>query len=252
MFAPGARAGEQTPEIALERALAEKLGAPSSAPGGMRQDFCGTGHSEPFRPTMLRALGRLRSRYLRHGRSLTTAGLKWDSLETFSTRSTRVEARFLWDLSRCSFRLDRSTRNGPREHFPDPERSGRLRLPPGRIALSDQPWVGRAGASIRLFLDENGNDAHDRGEPLLPGGAIQFDRASPIKLQEPGLLRASELIAYQRYTGVIDPASLKNQLWIPKFSSFSFIADPNRYKPIDVPFVVGGTKRWHCRASGRR
>jgi hypothetical protein len=167
--------------------------------------------------------------------------LEFGFTRDFVTGSNQLEARFLWDIS--SVRSASSVHRQPGGTTVTQSLSGAIGYDSRRahLAMSEQPWVGRAGASIQLFLDENGNDVRDRGEPLLPGGTVRLDRASPLKLTRPGVLRASELVAYQRYTAVIDPASLKNPLWIPKFASFSFIADPNRYKSIDVPFVVGGT-----------
>lgn len=63
-----------------------------------------------------------------------------------------------------------------------------------------------------------------RASRSSPGRACGFDRAAAIGRKRAGVLRVSELVAYERYTGVIDPASLKNPLWIPRFSSFSFVA----------------------------
>jgi len=39
---------------------------------------------------------------------------------------------------------------------------------------------------------------------------------------------------------VVDVSGVRNPLWMPKNPVFTFIADPNRYKAIDVPFFVAG------------
>ena len=95
----------------------------------------------------------------------------------FATGSNRLEASFLWDLS--SVRSASSVHRQQGGTTVTQSLSGAIGYAShrARVAQGEQPWVGRAGASIQLFLDENGNDVRDRGEPLLPGGTVQFDRA---------------------------------------------------------------------------
>jgi len=93
---------------------------------------------------------------------------------------------------------------------------------------------------IRFFLDRNANGRFDAGEEPVSGATIRLDRPVNLEPAGPGVVRAIDLPAYQRFAASVDVSGVRNPLWIPKFQLFAFIADPNRYKAIDVPFFVGG------------
>lgn len=158
----------------------------------------------------------------------------------FVTGSHLLDVRFLLDGS--SLRASTTLQNAPLSETVEQTVSGAVSVDPhlGHVSLSDRQWVGRAGASIRLFLDENGNGALDPGEELLPGGSLDFDEAVLAQSSRPGVIRVADLQPYHRYVASVDVTSIQNPLWIPRFPSFSFVADPNRYTTIDVPFYAGG------------
>ncbi|HUH11572.1 MAG TPA: carboxypeptidase-like regulatory domain-containing protein, partial [Longimicrobiales bacterium] len=104
----------------------------------------------------------------------------------------------------------------------------------------DRARVGGAGARIRLFLDSDGNGRLDAGEEILPGQAVHIHQSLRGFVDDYGVYRTGDLIAYQRYSVDIDPNALGNPLWVPQYDSFSFIAEPNVIRDIDVPFYVAG------------
>jgi hypothetical protein len=100
--------------------------------------------------------------------------------------------------------------------------------------------VGNGAANIRIFVDANGNDLYDEGEVVVPGVRISIPSATTNYRDQGGMIQAYNLRAYERYNLTIDKNSFKNPMWIPKYEEFSFIADPNVFKQIDVPCYVGG------------
>jgi hypothetical protein len=110
----------------------------------------------------------------------------------------------------------------------------------GRIDVSARDQIGRAGATFRMYFDENADGAFTPGEPVIPGGAVRFRESASVRATRGGLLRAEDLVAYRRYTVHVDPSQLPNPLWLPQFDSFSFVSEPNSFKIIDIPFYAGG------------
>ena len=110
----------------------------------------------------------------------------------------------------------------------------------GDLVFDDRSWVGQAAASVRMFLDYNGNDTFNAGERVIKEGDVRFERATATRTTEAGVMRASNLLAYNRYNMYIDESTIKNPLWTPKVDTFSVVAAPNRFKPVDIPFYVGG------------
>ena len=110
----------------------------------------------------------------------------------------------------------------------------------GRVAFDDQSWVGGSAASVRFFIDGNGNDQYDEGERVIKNGRVRFGRSAATHTSERGVTRAYDLRAYSRYNLDVRERTIRNPLWVPKADRFSFIAEPNAFTSIDVPFYVGG------------
>ncbi len=106
--------------------------------------------------------------------------------------------------------------------------------------FTDLGWVGHSAASMRMFVDENGNNKYDKGEEVIKDGQITLRQAVATETSQGGIIRDWNLLPYTRYSADVNLASINNPLWIPKEKSFSFITDPNSYKRIDIPFYVGG------------
>jgi hypothetical protein len=103
-----------------------------------------------------------------------------------------------------------------------------------------KPWDGMTGAAFRLFLDANGNGICDDQETPVEGCTVRLAEATASQKSRAGIVTLWDLIPYQRYKAEITNVAIENNLWVPKQKTFSFIADPNTLKIIDVPFVAVG------------
>jgi hypothetical protein len=113
--------------------------------------------------------------------------------------------------------------------------------PAGKTVIpSNRDQVTRSGASVRLFVDKNENGIYDEGEEVVPAKAIRLDRSANILLGSDGILRITQLQSYWKYRLDIDIASLPNPNLAPKLKSFSFVAEPNRFRQIDIPLYQTG------------
>ena len=99
---------------------------------------------------------------------------------------------------------------------------------------------GKSAAIINCFIDENGNMKYDTGEKNIKGIKLQLNNLSRISYEPDGKIVVSELIPYSGYLGKLLDSKYENPLLVPMFKEFSFIADPNKYKKIDIPFYYAG------------
>lgn len=116
---------------------------------------------------------------------------------------------------------------------------------PERIVLDNRDQVGRAGASVILFVDNNNSGTFDPGDEIIPHNAIRLDRAAKTSLGSDGILRISQLQSYFRYNLEVNRNALPNPTLVPGIEQFSFVTDPNRFKRIEIPFyrtgIIDGT-----------
>lgn len=109
-----------------------------------------------------------------------------------------------------------------------------------QFLMTELGWVGNSATTFRSFVDENGNGKYDKGEEIIKDAPVTLRQASYSQQYSNGLVRDWNLLPYTRYSADVQTSVVRNPLWIPEFTSFSFVTDPNIYKPIDVPFYVGG------------
>ncbi|TVR43426.1 MAG: hypothetical protein EA394_01170 [Bacteroidia bacterium] len=116
---------------------------------------------------------------------------------------------------------------------------------PDRVVASNRNQVGRSGASVILFVDNNNSGTFDEGDEIIPYRAIRLDRSAQIFVGRDGIVRINQLQSYFRYNMEVVRQALPNPLLAPGKDNFSFVADPNRYKRIEIPFyrtgVIDGT-----------
>jgi hypothetical protein len=108
------------------------------------------------------------------------------------------------------------------------------------VIPSNRDQITRSGVTVRLFIDKNENERYDEGEEIVPAKAVRLDRSANILLGSDGLLRITQLQSYWKYRIDIDIAALPNPNLAPKLKSFSFIAEPNRFRAIDIPLYQTG------------
>jgi len=120
--------------------------------------------------------------------------------------------------------------------------TGSLALDAGhkQVVPSNRNQVGQSAASIRMFVDANENGHFDAGEEIVPARAVRLDQGATIHLGKDSIQRISQIQSYWRYNAEIVQSALPNPMLAPLFTEFSFEADPNRYKPIDIPLYRTG------------
>ncbi len=112
----------------------------------------------------------------------------------------------------------------------------------GDILISNPSSVNSMGdgaANIRLFLDKNQNGEYDKDEKIIEGVGVSVPNGSVDYRSASKNVQVYNLTPYYRYNVKIDETSIKNPLWTPTITEFSFIADPNTYKQIDIPCYAG-------------
>lgn len=110
----------------------------------------------------------------------------------------------------------------------------------GVIVPTNRDQVGRSGVTIRMFVDENSNGEFDKGEVLVPSKSIRLDQSASILIGSDGMLRITQLQSYWTYRLSVDLNSLPDPNLMPLKKKFSFVADPNRFKLIDIPLYRTG------------
>ncbi|WP_233553705.1 hypothetical protein [Algoriphagus lacus] len=120
--------------------------------------------------------------------------------------------------------------------------SGSLAYDPAgnSVIPSNRDQITRSGATVRLFIDANENGIYDTGEEVVPAKAVRLDRSANILIGSDGILRITQLQSYWKYRLDIDVAALPNPNLAPKLKSFSFVAEPNRFREIDIPLYQTG------------
>ncbi len=111
---------------------------------------------------------------------------------------------------------------------------------PGRVLPNNRNQVGRAGASVILFVDNNNSGKYDEGDDIIPHRAIRLDRSAQISVSPDGVIHISQLQSYFRYNMDVVRSALPNPMLAPGIDNFSFVADPNRFKRIEIPFYRTG------------
>ena len=110
-----------------------------------------------------------------------------------------------------------------------------------KFNLTNRDQVGRAAASVLLYVDLNNSGKYDKGDERLPYKAIKLDQSSNMKVGKDGVLRITALQAYHKYKVSVQRNAVPNPTLVPLISELSFISDPNQFKKMEIPFYRGGT-----------
>lgn len=110
----------------------------------------------------------------------------------------------------------------------------------GKLLTSNREQVSQSGVSIRMFVDQNDNGSFDSGEEIIPAKAVRLDKSANMLLGSDGILRITQLQSYWMYKLEVVLNDLPDPTLSPKEKIFGFIADPNRFKSIDIPLYRTG------------
>jgi len=110
----------------------------------------------------------------------------------------------------------------------------------GKAFLSNREEIGKGGADVILFVDNNNNGVYDAGDELIPSRGVKVNGMGKIELGKDSVVHVSQLQSYFRYNLEVDRQQIDPNL-VPTTDKFSFVVDPNQFKRIEIPFYRGGT-----------
>jgi len=113
-------------------------------------------------------------------------------------------------------------------------------MPNEIIVPSNRQQVGRAGAAVLLFVDNNNDGHYNIGDQLLPYRGVKLDRTTNMQIGRDSILRLTQLQSYYKYNLSVNRNAIPDPTLVPIKDNFSFIADPNQFKQIEIPFYRGG------------
>ncbi len=114
-------------------------------------------------------------------------------------------------------------------------------IPNRNVSFSSRQQVSQSAISVILFVDMNNSGQYDSGDQLLPYRCIKIDRSATVNVGKDSILRLSHLQSYYKYNLSINRNAIPDPTLVPLKDKFSFIADPNQFKRIEIPFYRGGT-----------
>ncbi|MFN3529814.1 MAG: hypothetical protein ACK417_07845 [Bacteroidia bacterium] len=160
-------------------------------------------------------------------------------------RGNQLQLGLLWDLksvrSGTITNLRSQRRNVDVTYGQNLSGSIGMDLRTGTFLPTNRDQVGRAGVTVRMFVDENDNGVYDKGEEIIPAKYVKLDQSATMYLGSDGLLRITQLQSYWTYRLTVDQNALPDASLSPRYTKFSFVADPNRFKMIDIPVYRTGT-----------
>jgi hypothetical protein len=109
------------------------------------------------------------------------------------------------------------------------------------IECSRRQQVGKASVAVILFVDNNNSGKYEKGDELLPYKGIYLDKTANMKVGKDSILRITQLQGYYLYNLSVNRNAIADPTLVPMIRNFSFIADPDQYKRIEIPFYRGGT-----------
>lgn len=154
-------------------------------------------------------------------------------------KSGQLQVGFLYDFNAIRTSTQFTARKD--SYVAQQSFSGSLGVDPtGQILPTNRDQVTRSGVSVRLFIDSNENGIYDVGEEIVPAKAVRLDRSANMLLGSDGILRITQLQSYWKYQMDVDINALPNPNLAPKQKSFVFVAEPNRFRSIDIPLYQTG------------
>ena len=106
--------------------------------------------------------------------------------------------------------------------------------------FTSRDQVGRAGAAIKLFVDNNNNSKFDEGDDPINENALRINRSGASSTAKNGVVYFSQMQPYYFYNMELNKGAINNPMLVPDFDKFGVITDPNRFKKIEIPFYMSG------------
>jgi hypothetical protein len=156
------------------------------------------------------------------------------------TSSARVQAGFTLDLN--SVRSYTLYTGSGKEYAFQQTLNGSVGLDAAsaKLSASSRQQVGKAAVSVLMFIDSNQNRRYDKGEEKVQARALRLGESATLDLGRDSILRFTQLQSYWKYNAEVVQSLLPSPSLAPLMSEFSFVADPNRYKRIEIPLYRTG------------
>ncbi|MFV1884481.1 MAG: hypothetical protein ACMZ7B_08340 [Balneola sp.] len=106
--------------------------------------------------------------------------------------------------------------------------------------FTSRDQVGRSGAAVKLFVDNNNNNTFDEGDEPINEGTIRVGRSGTSSTQKDGIFYYTQMLPYFQYNLEMNKGSIRNPMLVPELEKFSIITDPNSFKKIEIPFYMSG------------
>ena len=106
--------------------------------------------------------------------------------------------------------------------------------------FTSRDQVGRSGAAIKLFIDNNANNVFDNGDEGIGENAVRINRSGATSIIKNDVLYYLQMQPYYFYNMEMNKGALRNPMLVPEIEKFGIITDPNRFKKIEIPFYMSG------------
>jgi hypothetical protein len=108
------------------------------------------------------------------------------------------------------------------------------------LIFTSRDQVGRSGAAIQLFVDNNNNGTYDKDDDPIESNAVRVQRSGATSTVKNGVLYYTQMQPYFYYNMEMNKSNIKNPMLVPEFEKFGLITDPNRFKKVEIPFYMSG------------
>jgi hypothetical protein len=87
-----------------------------------------------------------------------------------------------------------------------------------------------------VFVDRDGDGALDPEEPPVPGARLRVG-PWPVEADDAGGYAVWDVMPFEALMVEVDPRSAPDPQWVPAVPRYLVHPDPNRFQPLNIPFV---------------
>ncbi|RNC85723.1 MAG: hypothetical protein ED557_02820 [Balneola sp.] len=158
----------------------------------------------------------------------------------YLTNSNTIRASFVIDLIKTRSSTTATTFGG--SYSVSQTLRGSIGYDPNysNFLLTSRNQVGRSGAALKMYVDNNNNNRLDEGDEEIPEVNLRLQRSGASERLKNGVLYYTQLQPYFRYNMEINKASITNPMLVPQVDQFSVVTDPNTFKKLDLAFYTSG------------
>lgn len=108
------------------------------------------------------------------------------------------------------------------------------------MIFTSRDQVGRSGAAIQLFVDNDASGNYNDGDDPINANAVRVQRSGANSVMKNGVLYLTQMQPYYYYNMDMNKGAVPNPMLVPEFEQFGLITDPNRFKKVEIPFYMSG------------